>query len=114
YTYDFGQPLLGGGRYDGALLPHAAGFALGLGRLLAATNGAGEEGGEASGGTPVPAGGLVLSLDDAKARVPMRTGYRVLRARSDTPDAALAEARALGARYLATAGGLRDLGEEEP
>src|SRR5690606_957415 len=26
YTLDFGQPLLGGGRYDGALLPYAAGF----------------------------------------------------------------------------------------
>ena len=29
YTFDFGQPLLGGGRYDGALLPYAAGFTLG-------------------------------------------------------------------------------------
>lgn len=36
YTPDFGQPLVGGGRYDGALLPHAAGFTIGLERLLKA------------------------------------------------------------------------------
>ena len=36
YTPGFGLPLLGGGRYDGALLPKAAGFALGVERLLEA------------------------------------------------------------------------------
>ncbi len=36
YTPDFGLPLLGGGRYDGGLLPFAAGFALGLERLMEA------------------------------------------------------------------------------
>jgi ATP phosphoribosyltransferase regulatory subunit len=36
YTPDFGLPLLGGGRYDGALLPFAAGFALGLERVMEA------------------------------------------------------------------------------
>ncbi len=36
YTPGFGLPLLGGGRYDGALLPRAAGFALGVERLLEA------------------------------------------------------------------------------
>ena len=36
YTPDFGLPLLGGGRYDGALLPYAAGFALGLERVMEA------------------------------------------------------------------------------
>ncbi|WP_448568033.1 ATP phosphoribosyltransferase regulatory subunit [Thermus sp.] len=36
YTPGFGLPLLGGGRYDGALLPQAAGFALGVERLLEA------------------------------------------------------------------------------
>ena len=36
FTFDYGQPLLGGGRYDGALLPYAAGFSLGLERLLSA------------------------------------------------------------------------------
>ena len=43
YTFDFGQPLLGGGRYDGSLLPRAAGFALGLGRVLAAVEAAREQ-----------------------------------------------------------------------
>ncbi len=38
YTPGFGLPLLGGGRYDGALLPQAAGFALGVERLLEALN----------------------------------------------------------------------------
>lgn len=113
YTYDYGQPLLGGGRYDGALLPRAAGFALGLGRLLAATNGAGED--DQGPGDQRPAGReLVLALDDAKARELRRQGYTVLRALSETPAAALAEARSLGARYLATAGELRDLEAEEP
>ncbi|BAW01645.1 ATP phosphoribosyltransferase [Thermus thermophilus] len=36
YTPGFGLPLLGGGRYDGALFPKAAGFALGVERLLEA------------------------------------------------------------------------------
>ena len=36
YTPGFGLPLLGGGRYDGALFPEAAGFALGVERLLEA------------------------------------------------------------------------------
>lgn len=36
YTPGFGLPLLGGGRYDGALFPKAAGFALGVERLLRA------------------------------------------------------------------------------
>lgn len=36
YTPGFGLPLLGGGRYDGALLPRAAGFAIGVERALEA------------------------------------------------------------------------------
>lgn len=36
YTPGFGLPLLGGGRYDGALWPKAAGFALGVERVLEA------------------------------------------------------------------------------
>jgi len=36
YTPGFGLPLLGGGRYDGALLPKAAGFAIGVERALEA------------------------------------------------------------------------------
>src|SRR5690625_6030982 len=60
YTPDFGQPLLGGGRYDGALLPAAAGFSLGLERLLSAALPAGDD------GTP---GRIVLSRDDVAARL---------------------------------------------
>ena len=114
YTYDYGQPLLGGGRYDGALLPRAAGFALGLGRLLAATNGTSEDGRGGPADRHPAASKLVLSLDDAKARELRRQGYRVLRALSETPADALAEALALGALYLETDGGLRDLDEEQP
>ncbi|HZJ08499.1 MAG TPA: ATP phosphoribosyltransferase regulatory subunit [Trueperaceae bacterium] len=101
YTFDFGQPLLGGGRYDGALLPRAAGFALGLGRLLAAANGAArQQAAEAE---------LVVSLDDAGARRLRLEGYRVARALVADPNAARAEAVAMGARYLHSGGGLLDL-----
>lgn len=89
YTFDFGQPLLGGGRYDGALLPHAAGFSLGLERLVSALpGGAGKE------------GPLILSLDDAGARALRSGGVRVLRALSGTLTDARREARELGADYL--------------
>lgn len=105
YTFDFGQPLLGGGRYDGALLPYAAGFALGLGRLLAAANGALAE---------RPAlRELVVSLDDAAARRLRLEGYRVARASTSDPEAARAEALTLGARYLQTSAALVDLREAE-
>ena len=70
YTPDFGQPLLGGGRYDGALLPAAAGFTIGLERLVRAADRA------ADGEEPPPA---VLSLDDPAARVLRREGVRVVR-----------------------------------
>ncbi|HEX7000220.1 MAG TPA: ATP phosphoribosyltransferase regulatory subunit [Trueperaceae bacterium] len=93
YTFDFGQPLLGGGRYDGALLPRAAGFALGLGRVLAAAAGA-----QAAGSKAGP--GLVLSVDDAAARTLRAHGYRVARAVSTGPEALRREAVALGAAYL--------------
>lgn len=43
YTPGFGLPLLGGGRYDGALLPRAAGFALGVERVLEALRPVGKE-----------------------------------------------------------------------
>jgi ATP phosphoribosyltransferase regulatory subunit len=36
YTQDFGLPLLGGGRYDGTLLPQACGFTVGLERVMEA------------------------------------------------------------------------------
>lgn len=104
YTFDFGQPLLGGGRYDGALLPSAAGFSLGLERLLAAVNGA---------AATATAGPLIVSLDDAAARSLRRAGFRVIRALSDDEAAAEREARESGASYLVTAAGLRLIGEHE-
>ncbi len=36
YTKDFGLPILGGGRYDGTLLPLACGFTVGLERVMEA------------------------------------------------------------------------------
>jgi ATP phosphoribosyltransferase regulatory subunit len=91
YTFDFGQPLLGGGRYDGALLPSAAGFSLGLERLLSALPSA-----------ESPRGPLVVSLDDAAARKLRAGGVTVLRALESDPEAARREAQDLGADYLMT------------
>ncbi|HLV12821.1 MAG TPA: ATP phosphoribosyltransferase regulatory subunit [Trueperaceae bacterium] len=108
YTFDFGQPLLGGGRYDGSLLPRAAGFALGLGRVLAAVASAREQEGPAEGRGGHGTGGarragddpLVASLDDPGARVLRAAGVRVVRAIAADPDAARAEAVTLGADFM--------------
>lgn len=89
YTFDFGQPLLGGGRYDGALLPFAAGFSLGLERLVEAIPARTED-----------AAPQVLSLDDAGARRLRAAGFTVARALHAEPDRARDEARALGIPYL--------------
>ncbi|MEX2534637.1 MAG: ATP phosphoribosyltransferase regulatory subunit [Trueperaceae bacterium] len=100
YTFDFGQPLLGGGRYDGALLPYAAGFSLGLERLMTALPAAAEE--------QPP---LVLSLDDAGARLLRAAGVRVLRSLEGDRECAKQEGRELGAGYL-LADGIEPLGVE--
>lgn len=100
YTLDFGQPLLGGGRYDGALLPYAAGFALGLERLLLALPAAPE--------TAPPA---VLSLDDAGARRLRRAGYAVERALAEDAAEARAEARSRGIPLFLGPSGLERLAE---
>jgi len=100
YTPDFGQPLLGGGRYDGALLPAAAGFSLGLERLLRAVAQ------RRSANEPEP---LVLALDDAGARRLRAGGVRVLRSLAQEPDAARFEARELGVPYLLVDGQLEAL-----
>lgn len=100
YTLDFGQPLLGGGRYDGALLPYAAGFALGLERLLLALPAAPE--------TAPPA---VLSLDDAGARRLRRAGYAVERALAEDAAEARAEARSRGIPLFLGPSGLECLAE---
>jgi ATP phosphoribosyltransferase regulatory subunit len=89
YTFDFGQPLLGGGRYDDALLPYAAGFSIGLERLMEAMPRT----------TSVPAP-QVVSLDDEGARRLRRAGVPVVRTLTAAPVEARAEARGLGAAWL--------------
>ncbi len=89
YTFDYGQPLLGGGRYDGALLPFAAGFSIGLERLV-----------EALPPNETASPLLVLSLNDPAARRLRAAGFRVVRALSEDPARARLEAQALGIPYL--------------
>jgi ATP phosphoribosyltransferase regulatory subunit len=103
YTFDFGQPLLGGGRYDGALLPYAAGFALGLERLLAAL--------PPLEGATAPE---VLSLDDAGARALRRGGVRVARALTSDPETARGDAASAGISFLLTPAGLEPLAGADP
>ena len=103
YTFDFGQPLLGGGRYDGALLPFAAGFAIGLERLLSALP-----------GVTGDAAPIAVSLDDDAARRLRTAGYRVERALTDDVNELRAYARAKGISYLLLEGGLEPLTPERP
>lgn len=102
YTFDFGQPLLGGGRYDGALLPYAAGFSIGLERLLSAL----PEQGASDGATA-----RVLSTDDVVSRRLRGAGVTVLRATVAGEAAALAEARAHAVSLVVHDGRLIDLAE---
>ena len=102
YTFDFGQPLLGGGRYDGALLPYAAGFTIGLERLLLALP-------PYSDYRPP----LVLSLDDMGARRLRAAGYRVERGLFSDITEARACALAQGIPYLLSDGGLEALTQEK-
>ena len=87
------------------LLTSAAGFSLGLERLLAAVNGT---------STYVAAADpLVVSVDDEAARRLRSAGFRVVRAVTADEAAAEREARASGAAYLVTANGPLYLGERE-
>ena len=108
YTFDFGQPLLGGGRYDGVLLPYAAGFAVGLERLLSAVPRSGASEG-ASKSAP-----LVLSLDDEASRHLRAHGYRVERALTTNIDDLKRYARARGVAYLLSDAGLDPLTAARP
>ena len=103
YTFDFGQPLLGGGRYDGALLPLAAGFAIGLERLLSALPGV-------TGDAPP----IAVSLDDDLARRLRTAGYRVERALTDDVNELRAYAQARRIPYLLLEGDLEPLTPEHP
>lgn len=103
YTPDFGQPLLGGGRYDGALLPAAAGFSIGVERLLRAM---------ASSGPALEPPPLVLSIDDPGARALRAGGVRVVRALHPDRGGALEEARERRVPYLLADGRLEAVGAE--
>lgn len=103
YTFDFGQPLLGGGRYDGALLPYAAGFAIGLERFL-----------NAMPSQHVEVAPLVLSLDDEAARHLRAHGYRVERALTANRDDLRLYALSRGIPYLLSEAGLEPLTAERP
>jgi ATP phosphoribosyltransferase regulatory subunit len=103
YTPDFGQPLLGGGRYDGALLPAAAGFSIGVERLLRAM---------ASSGPLLEPPPQVLSIDDAGARRLREGGVRVVRALHPDRAGALEEARERRVPYLLVGGRLEAVAAE--
>jgi ATP phosphoribosyltransferase regulatory subunit len=96
YTPDFGQPLLGGGRYDGALLPAAAGFSIGIERLLQATQAV------RPALEPPP---RVVAVDDPAARTLRAAGVRVVRALH--PEGAVDEARERRIPFLLRAGRLQ-------
>jgi ATP phosphoribosyltransferase regulatory subunit len=97
YTPDFGQPLVGGGRYDGPPPGHpdlkpipAAGFAIGLDRLM-----------EALGGPPKRGEPVVLALEPEVAQVLRARGVRAeLAWTRDRPELE-AYARARGIAFLA-------------
>ena len=103
YTVDFGQPLLGGGRYDGALLPYAAGFSIGLERLESAL--ADRENEVVADSALI----VALSTDDAAARRLRAAGFPVGRAIATDDEGALNEARDAGARWVLGPGGLRSV-----
>jgi ATP phosphoribosyltransferase regulatory subunit len=102
YTFDFGQPLIGGGRYDGALLPYAAGFSLGIERLMRALP------------KTQATGTLVLSLDDAPARLLRRAGYSVERSLMTNLEEAKTYAKEKGIAFLLTEKGLEPLVRNHP
>ncbi|MGL4612245.1 MAG: ATP phosphoribosyltransferase regulatory subunit [Trueperaceae bacterium] len=102
YTFDFGQALIGGGRYDGALLPYAAGFSLGLERLMRALP------------KTEAAPTLVLSLEDAPARLLRKAGYSVERSLTIDVEEAKRYAAQKSIAFLLTAKGLEPLVRNHP
>ncbi len=100
YTYDFGSPILGGGRYDGALLPYSAGFAIGLERLMAALP-------ESTSDKDLRS--FVLSLDDKRASVLRNAGYVVERSLNSDVDKARKIAKEKGIPFLLTLDGLEPI-----
>ncbi len=98
YTPDFGLPLLGGGRYDGAGAEHAAGFALGLERVL-----------EARGLPASVEAADALATDANLARALRQKGWRVELAWTDKLDELKEYARKRGIERIVT-----PEGEERP
>ena len=101
YTPDFGLPLLGGGRYDGALLPYAAGFALGLERIMEALR--------------LPAQATppeVLALDRGLAARLRSEGKRVELAWTNNLNDLREYAQLKGIRWLAVGGKLEEIGKK--
>ena len=91
YTPDFGQPLLGGGRYDTGI--PGAGFAIGLERVMSAL------------GTPPALPRVqVLALDFASARFARAQGYRTELLHGSSVDEARLEAQARGPEFIAHGG----------
>jgi len=107
YTPDFGLPILGGGRYDGALLPYAAGFALSLERVMEALfsprSGVGLR-------LPASSAPEILALDRAMARKFRAEGRRVEMAWTSNLSDLRQYARTRGIRFLAKEGKLEVLG----
>lgn len=103
YTPDFGLPILGGGRYDGSLLPYAVGFALSLERVMEALFA--PRSGVASGQGPE-----ILALDRALARQLRAQGKRVEMAWTHNLKDLREYAQARGIKYLALEGRLEAIG----
>ena len=103
YTPNFGQPLLGGGRYDGDMLSYAAGFAIGLERMVKALPK--EESVE------IP---LVLANDDVSAQILRNQGYTVIRTLENDEASMRNYASQQGIPYILTQQGLKSLIENPP
>jgi ATP phosphoribosyltransferase regulatory subunit len=95
YTPDFGQPLCGGGRYDGAPLNSSAlaipavGFALGLERILTAL-----------GDAPALEPAFAIAVSISAARAFRQRGQRVIQAWTTDRSQLEEAARAWGVPYL--------------
>jgi ATP phosphoribosyltransferase regulatory subunit len=94
YTPDFGQPLVGGGRYDGANQPGttaipAAGLAFGLERIMTAL-----------GGPPAIQAPDAIALDAKTAREMRAKGWRVEHAWTGDRHELESYARARGIKHL--------------
>ena len=98
YTFDFGQAILGGGRYDGVLLPEAAGFALGLERIMGAQSQSDD-----------PTLPIILSTDDTKAAYLRTHGFCVERAVDTNIEQLLESAKDRDIDFLVTESGIEAL-----